>query len=687
MPQPPASPGKRAIRWPAAARRGRAARSGGVGEGRLRSEGQRLRGLLLPAVAVVVTGLGVLAYATSALDGLELRSIDQRFSVRGTKKPPSDLVVVQIDAVTFSELGLQWPFPRSVHGKVIESISDDGPKAITYDVQFSEASAPKLEQLASSLASQIMNLKRNDARRFLGQIGDQDDLVLANAILNTDRKTVLSFTETDKTGAINFLGHGPAALRQVEARAGNGLFPTDPGGVIRRVAYSIDRLKSLSVATAEVASGRRVDPRRLPVTGAWIDYYGPPGTLKTISFSDVIQNKVPKGFFHDKQVVVGPSAPSLQDVHPTSTTAGDQVMPGGEIQASAIDTIRRGFPLRSVPSWVDLLTIVIAGLLAPLLSMRLRALPALLTALLVGALYAAAAFLLFDRGHIVALTYPLITLAVGAVGALTVHYVTAAFERERTRDIFARFVPEDVVGEVLKQSGGVRLGGVNRTATVMFSDLRGFTSFAEALEPDMVITVLNRYLTAMVDDAIDLHGGTLVDYMGDGIMAVFGAPLESDDHADRALDAARAKLTELERFNAWLHAEMGVEKSFRMGIGLNTGPVTSGNVGSLKRMAYTTIGDTTNTAARLEGMTKGSPYMVFMSDSTRAALSEEPDDLVFYKEIEVRGRQQPVKIWSITQSEGDMTAGATFQSVSAEPAAAVAAGEPEAGPEPAEPVA
>ena len=110
--------------------------------------------------------------------------------------------------------------------------------------------------------------------------------------------------------------------------------------------------------------------------------------------------------------------------------------------------------------------------------------------------------------------------------------------------------------------------------------------------------------------------------MGDGIMAVFGAPIEMDDHADRALAAARDKLAELERFNEWLRAEYGFEKSFRMGIGLNTGRVMSGNVGSERRLAYTAIGDTTNTAARLEAMTKGTPYMIFMSDSTRAALSD-----------------------------------------------------------------
>jgi len=635
-----------------------------------RSRPQGLRRLALPVVAVVVTCLGVLAYATKAFEGLELSTVNQRFTVRGTETPPKDIVVVQVDDVTFQELGLRWPFPRSVHAKVLERISEDGPKVICYDVQFSELTAPTLLQIATADAAKVLNLTRGQARASLRKIGDDDDLTLATAIANSDRKTVLSFTETndDGSGGVNFLDGGQEFLEHVEGLAGHGAYPNDAGGVIRRIAYAIDGLKSLPVASVEVATGKKVDRGDYPEQGAWIDYRGGPGTMTSVSMSDVYDNKLPKGYFANKVVVVGPSAPSLQDVHPTSTTAGGELMSGAEIQASAIDTLRRGFPLRSAPSWVDYLAIVIAGLLTPLLSLRLPALRSFLAALAVGLLYALAAIVLFNRGSIVALTYPLITLAVSAVGALTGHYLTAAFERERTRDIFARFVPEDVVGEVLKQSGGARLGGVNRTATVMFSDLRGFTSFAEALEPDVVITVLNRYLTAMVDDAIDVHGGTLVDYMGDGIMAVFGAPIDSTDHADRALAAARDKLKQLELFNEWLRDEMGFEKSFRMGIGLNTGRVTSGNVGSLKRMAYTTIGDTTNTAARLEGMTKGTPYMIFMSDATRLALSEEPEDLVYYDEFEVRGRQQKVKLWSVRQSEGPAQAGGTFQSVKADPA-------------------
>ena len=224
-----------------------------------------------------------------------------------------------------------------------------------------------------------------------------------------------------------------------------------------------------------------------------------------------------------------------------------------------------------------------------------------------------------------------------------------AFEREQARDAFARFVPEAVVDQVLAYADGVRLGGVRGEATVMFSDLRGFTSFSETLEPERVIESLNRYLTEMSEAILD-HGGTLVAYMGDGIMAVFGAPLKQEDHADRALEAAREMLARMEGFNDWLR-EQELHDGFKMGIGLNSGPVMSGNVGSERRLEYTALGDTTNTAARLEGMTKGTPHQLYISDTTKQKLTRAPDDIVQVGEAEVRGRKAKVLLWSLRDGD------------------------------------
>jgi adenylate cyclase len=181
--------------------------------------------------------------------------------------------------------------------------------------------------------------------------------------------------------------------------------------------------------------------------------------------------------------------------------------------------------------------------------------------------------------------------------------------------------------------------------TVLFSDIRGFTTFSEARDPGEVIEILNRYHEEMTD-AVMGNGGTLISFMGDGIMAVFGAPIEQSDHAERAVAAATEMLSvRLPTFNRWM-AEQGVGEEFQIGIGLNSGPVMAGNVGSQRRLEYTTIGDTVNTAARLEGMTKGTGHSLFVADSTRDRLSGEDGKLSFVDSMSVRGRAEQIKVWT-----------------------------------------
>jgi adenylate cyclase len=261
-------------------------------------------------------------------------------------------------------------------------------------------------------------------------------------------------------------------------------------------------------------------------------------------------------------------------------------------------------------------------------------------------LFAAFAQLAFNSGLIVSVSYPLMALGLGFVGALGVATTVGAFERERVRDLFARFVPEAVVDDVLARAeDGLRLGGERKVVTVMFSDIRGFTTYSEKHTPEEVIEVLNQYLTIMSDVIAD-HGGTLVAYMGDGIMAVFGAPTDQVDHADRALAAAEEMAgPALDEVNAIL-AERG-DEPFRIGIGLNSGPVMAGNVGSQRRMEYSTIGDTTNTAARLESMTKGSGHTIFLSETVRSMLTRSREDLMHVDRMEVRGRDDAVTVWSV----------------------------------------
>ena len=238
------------------------------------------------------------------------------------------------------------------------------------------------------------------------------------------------------------------------------------------------------------------------------------------------------------------------------------------------------------------------------------------------------------------------------LGTLVVVYFTEIRERRRLRDSFGRFVPPPVVDAVIERADDDQgLPGVRREGTVLFCDLRGFTSVAERLEADRVIELLNRYLEGMSDAILD-HGGTVVSYMGDGIMAVFGAPLEQRDHADRALAAAREMAgPRLTAFNDWLRAA-GIDARFELGIGINSGAVMSGTVGSRRRLEYTAVGDTTNAAARLEAMTKGTPHAVFVSDATRELLRSPASDLVEVGELAVAGRRAALRVWSLSPDDG-----------------------------------
>ena len=225
-------------------------------------------------------------------------------------------------------------------------------------------------------------------------------------------------------------------------------------------------------------------------------------------------------------------------------------------------------------------------------------------------------------------------------------------EAERVRDIFIRFLPEPMVDEVLARSNGdARIKPELLTGTVLFADLRGFTTFAEGRPVEEVIEAINTYLTLMTDAVLD-QGGTLVDYMGDGVMAAFGAPVPSEDHADLALAAARAMAGEqLATFNAWLTATAGVTEPILMGIGIHSGPVVSGSVGSPRRLEYAVIGDTTNTASRIESMTKKLEHAVLFSSQTRDSLREPPGDAVSLGPFEIRGRSASVELWALDVEE------------------------------------
>jgi adenylate cyclase len=674
----------------------------------------QIRMALFLGVGLGLTGLVLIAYGANLLKPWELTTVDTRFSIRGTEQPPPELVTVLIDTETFAalrarketRLDARFPFRRSFHARVIDRLREDGARAILFDVVFAEQSAG--EQGArddNALVTAIcrMTISRaggDDGRPPLGRepsavladvrggslspvcaeavygvvLAEEGDDLVVDKRLTAEVRAALAgergraagtsvraggitfaATDVDEQGNPAVFG-GEEFLDEIGARVGSAAFAPDDDGAIRRIEYEVDGLKSFALTGAEIALGRTIERSALPDDAAWIDYAGPPDTMPSVSFSKVMFGQTPRGFFKDKVVLVGPAEASLQDLHETSTTGERERMPGAEVQANALATAMRGFPLAGTPQWFDFVLTVFVGLLVPAAGLRLSFRATLFFALGAGALFLVATQLAFNAGYVITFVYPFLALILTTVGALAAYYLLSVFERQRTRDTFARFVPEAVVDQLLTEGdGSLRLATTQVVGTCMFTDIRGFTTFSEGHSAPEVIDVLNRYLAEM-SDAILRHGGTLASFLGDGFMAVFGAPIEQGDHADRALRSAREIVEErLPRFNAQLQEE-GFP-GFNMGIGLNSGPFMSGNVGSEQRLQYTVIGDTINTASRIEGLTKGTGHIIFLADSTREALVNPPEDLVYVDEFDVRGRHSRVKLWTIAGRPQEVPAG------------------------------
>lgn len=596
----------------------------------------RLRRNLLAAVFGVTALSLCTVYALDVGRRLELDTVDTRFDIRGNQGTPMDLLVVKIDDATFaafhrrpvrSDMGL----PRKVHADAIKALAHAQARLIVYDVEFTEESE-----------------------------NPQDDNALITAV-RAARNVVLGTTvvDLDKPGETNVFGGG-AGLAYSRGTPAHSGYPNDPGRVIRRMDQQYGGLQTLPIVAAEKVTGHAVSAQGAEGGTAWIDYRGRAGTIRAVSLADVVRGRVPGSAIRNKIVIVGAGAPALQDVHATST-GSDLPMTGPEIHANAIDTALRGFPLRSAPTWLGYALIILMALIAPLACVRLSPILGLATAAGFGVGFIAVAQAAFDGGVIVPVIMPLLSLLLAAGASLMACLGVEALERQRLRDNFARFVPESVVERVIERADGGMLGGQEQTATVLFSDLRGFTSFAETRTASEVMPILNEYLTGM-SDAILEHGGTLIAYMGDGICAVFGAPVERPDHAGQAVRAAQDMLRRLESFNEWLVTEHAGPR-FEMGIGLNTGTVMSGNVGSARRLEYAAIGDTTNTAARLEQLTKAERFQLVMADATLAAARAtsgngalDASAVVDLGEREISGRGALIRVWASAASLKKQTA-------------------------------
>jgi len=599
--------------------------------------------LLIIAVLCILL---VSSYHLGWWNNLEAGAYDAWFRLRGPATSPEDIVIVEMDDNSVQELG-RPPWPRDIHGKLLDKLADA--KVVAFDFTFAAPTRPA------------------------------EDEALAEAVRRHGRVILAtSFTFEEENGEMYQVLRQPLA-ELLKGAQGTGFinFPTEQDNVVRRtipmdVNMSNRPYPSFALATALAARGLTPGDMRPSAQGdllagevrvpldvglqVLINFWGPARTFNYVPYYQVLNGEVPAEYFRDKIVLVGPTTALEQDYFPTPFTRGNMVLnsalptPGVELHASALASYLTNSYFEQSPRWIDMIIIAVMVVLALLVSARGRAMKALIYICLILIGYTGLVGLIWWK---LRLWLPVMTPVVSTVLTFLVatlhNYINEEMERRRVQGLFGRYVNPSVVDYLLENKDQIQLGGQRREVTIMFSDIRGFTSFSEGKGPEEVVAKLNEYLTVMTR-VIFKYGGTLDKYLGDGIMAVFGAPLKQDDHAERALGASKEMLVRLQELNkSW--QEKG-ELTFDIGIGLNSGEVVVGNVGSPERMEYTAIGEEVNLAARLESMNKEYKTRIIFSERTFTYLKradEIRENCLKLGEAQVRGLVQPIAIYTIEE--------------------------------------
>ena len=349
--------------------------------------------------------------------------------------------------------------------------------------------------------------------------------------------------------------------------------------------------------------------------------------------------------FKDAIVVVGTTAPGLYDLMSVPFSEGK--MPGMQIHASVIDNLLSGRFLKPAPAWAGLLLSLLCALAAAVAIVRFGVWPGLSATAVVGVMAGGFAVAAFRGGTWVPIVEPALALSLAAFCGVSYQYLVEGREKRQVKRLFSRYVPKDVYDQLMADPSRAQLGGQRREMTVLFSDIRGFTTFSEQGQPEEIVQQLNEYFSRMVH-ALFEHRGTLDKFVGDAVMALFGAPLEDPDHAEHAVQAALAMLRELDGLNReW--AARG-RPTLAIGVGINTGEMVAGNIGSETIMSYTVIGDAVNLGSRLESLNKQYGTTIIVSDTTRARLKGRYD-IRPLGDVVVKGKTKPVQIFEIRDRE------------------------------------
>jgi len=660
--------------------------------------------LIVAGVTVVVIFL--LLVRLPITEFIELKLYDLKFRYRGDRQPSPEVVIVAIDDASVKKVG-RWPWSREVMAQLLSRLKEAKPRVIGLDVIFAEAqetaAVTALQRLRRDLTQegaatpQVLSLlvqeeKRADVDRQLARvIGQGTPTVLGFYFVDVGGKAV-----APKIGE----ALGPKAVRAstynlvrwldrdrrrlpimgaegvevnlpeiTEMAAGGGYFNMvpDPDGTVRwlplALSYGPDLFAPMTLVTLQhyrqkVPLGLtlsnlgvvtvRLGREKIPVDRygrMFINYLGPPGMFSTYSAAKVLDGSLPREALKDKLVLVGATAVGIFDLRVTPFSG---ICPGIEIQATVVDNILQRDFIRTPrnPFLSALFIVLVLGLIFGLTLPRLSPVGAIAFTLIVAQAYIALNYLAFRYyGLQLEVFYPLLAVAGVYTGITLQRFLAEERERVRLKKAFQSYVAPEVVNQIMRHPERLRLGGERRELSILFSDIRGFTSLSETMAPEALVEVLHDFLNPM-SEIIVRYEGTIDKYIGDAIMALFGAPLDIPDHPQRACRTALEMVKTLRDLDReW--AERG-RPALKIGIGINSGMVSVGNMGSNRLFDYTAIGDNVNLASRLEGLNKFYGTEILISEATALQLGKgfslREVDLV-----RVKGKKQPIAIFELLE--------------------------------------
>jgi len=665
---------------------------------------RRSRGILKPVHYALITGLlcGLslcMLFATGFLEPLELKTLDHRFgSYSGRLTPSEDIVIVTIDQNSLdylkNELHILWKWPRDVYAYTLDYLTRSGARAVLLDLTFQDPDINRAE------------FEEGQTDLALGEAIERSGVVVTTAPFSYEKQTGIYDVDTTDYVTLGgfslpFKSAGELDLDKavrVEAPitpimessrfVGYPNVISDVDGVIRRLNLFQEHeggiYPSTALATAmaaldsseiivDASKNLSLDGRTIPIgrdAGTYINWYGPGGPGKTFRYypiADVFLSElmvrngetpsVPEDSFRGRIVLIGSNTPSLFDLKPTPMS-GSGPYPGVEILATEINNLLDGDVLtRETPGRAILTVILLCISLSMAITKTRSPYKSVFIVLAALAAFYAYAVAAFHYNTFVNLVPAEAGMALTFVSITLMNYLTEGREKARVKKAFSQYTSAALMEEILRDPEMLKLGGEKRDLSILFSDIRSFTSISEQLEPEQLTNILNDYLTPMTD-VVFRHHGILDKYIGDAIMAIFGAPLPLEDHPCAACNAAIDMIEELRALRQrWKDAGLP-EFVHRMniGIGINSGPVSVGNMGSNLRFDYTVIGDNVNLSSRLEGTTKAYGVNIIVSQNTW----ERTKDKFIYREldyIKVKGKQKPIRIYEllgrITGGEAD----------------------------------